>query len=188
MRWLLLGLRFLRGIPAQVWIALALAAALWGAWTYHKTTVAHTFSDAYRAGAQSEEKRWQDAQHEADRKALENVLTTITDQNEIAKETADALAQATDDIDARARAIGVRHDAYLVRRAAERGNLSAEGGAAGELAEAPAEDGLPWSVAFPLMVQAEKNQAQLNAILDFEEKQQALQSSKGSGFASSPTE
>lgn len=165
---------FLRGIPWQLWLALAVAAAAYGAWSYHTSAVKTARTEGHTAGVVAESDRWAKAQAEADKLALKGVIATIEKQNDIAQETSDALEQATDDIDARARALSVRHDAALRRIAAEREHLSATGGAAGEPQEAPPADGLPWDVALPLMTQAAKDLAQLNAILDFEEAQAAL--------------
>jgi hypothetical protein len=60
------------------------------------------------------------------------------------------------------------------KRASGPGYLSAAGGSAPGAGPAAETDGLPWGVAHPLMTEAAKNLAQLNAILKWEAEQQAL--------------
>lgn len=115
------------------------------------------------------------------------ILTNVTRQIIISKDTSDALYASHDTIDARAHAIGVRHAAASRERAAVPVDPPAAGAAPGEPCPPPAQDGLPWSVALPLMTQAAKDLAQLNAVLDFEERQQAL-AAEGEAIAPPPTQ
>lgn len=162
----------LRLWPLGAVLALGLCVA--GAVSYWKHAIGTAQATGYAAATKDAQDAITAVQAEAEAAALRGVIDTMEQQQAIAQETVHAFANTVDDIDARARAISVQHDATLARLAASRVDLPAPGTAPGEPEAAPAGDGLPWGVAFPLMVQAAKDQAQLNAILDFEEAQDAL--------------
>lgn len=166
---------FFRALPWQLYAALVAAALCWGAWHLHTAAVKQANTQGYIAGSQATADKFNAAQRAVDAKALAGKAKTEARQDAIAKETSDALYKSVDDIDARARAIGLRHD--QARDGDGAGGPSDPGQASeapGQSCPSPTGDGLSWGAAFPLMVQAQKNLAQLNAILDFEEAQDAL--------------
>lgn len=174
--WVKIALDFLKGLPWQVYAGLGAVLLVWIALAAHADAVAGVRKQALREGAEATVALFRARQEEADRLAQVGVKVVETKQGTIAREKSDALYDAHDAIDDRARAIRVRHDAKAATRdrARSAGALPAARGAPGEPCPPASEDGLPWSVALPLMTQAAKDQAQLNAILDFEEAQQAL--------------
>jgi hypothetical protein len=175
--------RLLAAIPWQLYVALALAAAAWFAVDYHRDAVAEAAKVARAEGVTAENNRWVVVQQEAENRQLAKVLAITRRQQDIAQEASANYEEALDDIDRRARALSLRHDAALRERAAGGVNLPGTPAAPGEPVEAPAGDGLPWSAALPLMTQAAKDLAQLNAILDFYEKQEALANQQESSLA-----
>lgn len=166
---------FLSAMPRWAWLSIGGALAMWAALAWHADSVKDAYLEAYNQGVTDTRNEVAAAQAEADRLATVGVAVTTGKQAAISKENSDAFDKTVRDIDARADAIRVRRDAQAeARRAPSRVDLPAPSQAASEPCPAATQDGLPWSVAFPLMIQAEKNQAQLNAILDEIEKQDAL--------------
>lgn len=165
---------FLKGLPWQLYAALAAIALIVAGWFAHTHAVSQARKDGLREGAQATAKIFHDAQAEADRLATVEVQLTVKKQDAITQEVSDARDHSVSDIHSRADAIRLRHDAATAQRAARRVDLPPAGEAAGEPAPAPYCDGLPWDVAFGAMTQAELQQDQLNKILDFEEAQDAL--------------
>lgn len=166
---------FLKGLPWQVYAAIGgiiLALVLWHA---HTGAEKRAYAAAYAAGAKDATDKFNAAQKKANDAAKAHVAKTVVKQDTISKESSDALDKTNGDIDARARAISVRHAASEARRRdGQPSDLPAASEAAGQSCPASADDGLPWGTAFPLMLQAQKNEAQLNAVLDWEAKQDAL--------------
>lgn len=166
---------FLAKLPWQFYAALAGALAFLLFWHLHTGWQKDAYNLAWTTGRDAAAKAFNEAQAKADAAARAHRTITVAKQATISKETTDAFAQATDDIDARAAQLRVRRDAALARdRARRASDPNAASPTATGAVEAPAQDGLAWDVAYPLMVQAAKNEAQLNAILDWEAKQQAL--------------
>ena len=151
-------------------IGLCVGLALFGG---HALLAERSRQAAYDNGYAAAQAEFEAAQAKADQAAQANVIARQAKQAVIGKEKSDALHSATVDIDVRARALSVRHDEAAASRAP--GNLPGTRDVAAGAGQAPACDGLAWSAALPLMVQAAKNDAQLNAILDFEEAQDALE-------------
>lgn len=163
---------FLKGVPWQVYAALAAAILGLVLWHAHGNAVKHAYDAAYSEGASAAAAKFNAAQKAADNAARAHVAATVTKQDTVSKESSHALDKANSDIDARARDISVRHAAAVAReRNSQPGDMPVSSGAPGQSCPAPASDGLSWSTAYPLMVQAQKNEAQLNAILDWEAKQ-----------------
>ena len=169
---------FLKGLPRPFVIAAVASLALLAAMSWHSGKTRTAYDTAYAQGVTDTTDMYREAQAEADRLATVGVAVTTGKQAAISKESSDAYDKVSRDIDARAGALRVRHDAQATaRRAPVNVDLPGTGQAPAEPVAAPAEDGLPWSIAFPLMIKTEKNQAQLNAILDELEKQDALAAS-----------
>lgn len=164
---------FLSGLPKQLWWALGAAVALWLAAWVHTDWVHTAYNAAYKQGAEDATAAIEAEQAAIDRQAREKIAAQSAKADTISKETIHDLDKATQRIDDRATAILVRHDRQAESHA-QAGRVPAAGESTGQPCPAAAADGLPWSVALPLMVQAEKNQAQLNALIDWTIKQDAL--------------
>lgn len=157
------------GLPILAGVLMALAFV----WHGHEAKQAR--DAAYLEGAKDQIAIFTAAQLEADRLAQVGVKVTEGKQAAISEGSSHALQADLVSIDARADAIRLRHEATAPARSAPRRvDLPEAGEAASEPCPAPADDGLPWSVAFPLMVQAEKNQAKLVAVLKWQADQEAL--------------
>lgn len=161
-------------LPRQVYFALGGAIALLLAVLWHNSKVNALEAAAYKRGADDTLRAVDEEQARADRIAAAKAAARQAKQDAVSKEKADDLARTNADIDARAAAARVRHEARRSVRDSAPGDQGGEGEAPRGVEEAPPCDGLPWSVAFPLMVQAEQNQAQLNAILDWEDEQDRI--------------
>lgn len=178
MSWSLLtvGLNFLKGLPWQVYAALAAVAALWMGMNAHGDAVRDARQQALREGAAATIALVNERQAAADRAARIALAGAAAAQDKISKETSDDLYETHDRIDARAAALRLRHDAKVAarQRAGGSGAMLTAGQAPSEPCPPPPGDGLPWSVALPLMQQAARDLAQLNALIDFEEAQGQL--------------
>lgn len=171
--WLRAALGWLKGLPWQVYATIGAGVAVLLLWHVHGVAERSAYNSAFNTGFSAAAKQFNDAQAKADTTARAIVVTNIAAQAAISKDSTDALAQTDDDIDRRAAAIKLRHDAS-VRSATGPDHSDATGALAGGSCPAPAQDGLAWDVAYPLMVLAAKNDAQLNAVLDWEASQDAL--------------
>lgn len=167
-------LALLKRIPWQVHAALALILALFLLNVAHGRRVTTAYNAAYRAGVAATVEKFRVAQAAADTRERVKVLKTVTEQGVISKEKANAFVDDSSDIDARADNIRLRYEAADRKRAALAVDQGATRGAAPHTCPAPAQNGLSWGAALPLMTQAAKNLAQLNAILDWDAAQQAL--------------
>lgn len=168
------GGKFLRGIPWQVFVAIAAALLLWlGVHCYH-VAIRHAHDTGFSEGVTATKDAFAKAQAKADAAQRARVAATVTKQDTISKDTAHAYNVATDSIDARAARIGLSHAPAARRRAGQSDHPGAPRGASGGACEAPPADGLSWGVALPLMTQAAHDLAQINAVLDWERQQQEL--------------
>lgn len=179
---------FLSKIPGWVWIVLAAAAVLGLGLHLHSNAEKAAYKAAYSQGVNDTKAAFAAAQAKADAAQRARNVKTVAKQSTISRKSTDALTHTYDSIDARARAISLRHEAAARDSAPGSGVGSATGNAAAGACPAPAEDGLPWSVAFPLMVQAQRNLAQLNAILDWEDAQTKLDAKTREPDPSQPQE
>ena len=166
---------FFKSVPPAIWYGLAALLALAIGVHMHGNAVKRAYSAAYAQGSKDTSQAFQRAQAKADAAQLAKNAQTTAKQSKIDQEKSDALAKTDADIDARANAISVRHEAAVRRSQGKLIAVSAKGSSAGQSCPAATENGLPWSTAFPLMVQAQKNEAQLNAILDWEAAQEKVQ-------------
>ena len=165
----------IRRIPTQLWLIVAGGALGLIGLHMHRIAVKHLRSAAYAQGSKDTSQAFQRAQAKAEAAQRAKNAHTAAKQSKIDQEKSDALAKTDADIDARANAISVRHEAAVRRSQGKLSAVSAKGSSAGQSCPASAENGLPWSTAFPLMVQAQKNEAQLNAVLDWEAAQEKVQ-------------
>lgn len=157
------------GLGIAAWLLLLGALAL------HASAVNGVREESYQAGVKAATDMIREEQAAITKREQESATTNEAKQAAIGKDKSNALFDAHDAIDARARAISLRHAAAPRNNGTARSVDMPEAGAApSQPCPAPAEDGLPWSVALPLMTQAAKDLAQLNAILDLEEAQAAL--------------
>lgn len=160
-------------IPKQFIIAGGSAIALALAVVWHGGQVRAVHDAGFKAGVEAATVQFMEDQARAESAAKARADQIAKEGAAATKETTDAFHQAMGGVVARADAIRVRHDAAPKRDRPTDDATGAPGGAPGAY-EAPPCDGLSWSVAFPLMVQAEANQIQLNALITWEEEQQAL--------------
>lgn len=165
---------FLKGLPWQLYAALAAVGLIVGGWFAHTHAVSQARKDGLREGARATAKLYTDAQLKADQIARQKVAFAVEGQGKITQEVSNARDHSVADIHSRSDAIRLQHERARAERAAGSVNLPAAGEASAEPAPAPYCDGLPWDVAFGAMTQAELQQDQLNKILDFEEAQDAL--------------
>lgn len=186
-----LGAKLL-GLLKRAWpyliAALAIATVIGMGVSAHKSAVKAAYKAAYQQGVDDTKAAFVAAQAKADAAQRARNATTVKQQTKIDQEKTHALTRTYDSIDARARAISLRHEAAARDRASRPGSVSAASNAATGACPAPAEDGLPWSIAFPLMVQAERDQAQLNAVLDWEDAQAKLDAETRAPDPSQPQE
>lgn len=169
--WGVLG-KFLKSIPWQVFMVLAV---LWlGVHRYH-VAIRNAHDAGFSEGVTATKEAFRLAQDKADTAQRAHVVKTVAAQETINKDTAHAFNVKTDSIDARAAMLGVRHASVAARRSAgQSGYPGAPGASPGASCPAPPADGLSWIVALPLMTQAAKDLAQLNAVLDWEQEQDKL--------------
>lgn len=166
-------IKFFTGLPKQLYWAIGAALALWAVVAWHAGEVAGLKAESYAAGVADTTQVFDDAQAKADREATKAAAIKQAAQDKASKEKTDAFRNDNADIRARADAIRVRREAQGVRDSAP-GDQGGTRQAPSGIATAPPCDGLPWSTALPLMLQAQLNLNQLNAVLDWEDAQDAI--------------
>jgi hypothetical protein len=168
---------FLAAIPWQVYAVLGAIAGVLILWHVHTHEVAAARAEGFKAGQLAEQATFKAVQDKAD--AIQRAKNTAQEaaSTKIDTEKTDAYLDANDAIDRRAAAIRVRHDAAQrtggILPLPEK--IDAPGGAA---AQATC-DGLPFDVAIDALTRAAKLEAQLNAILDWEDAQDKLAAKDG---------
>jgi hypothetical protein len=128
------------------------------------------------------------AQTKADAAQRAKNAVHVTKSAQIDTEKTNALLDANDDIDRRAAALRLQHDQTLAQRAGGIRPLPASIETPGGIAPPATCDGLSWDAALDVLTQAAKLQAQLNAVLDWEDAQEKLAAQDGSDGGDPPTE
>jgi hypothetical protein len=179
---------FLRSIPWQVWLGLAIAVAIWVGVRVveHKITAAH--DAGYAEGVRDTKAAFTAAQAKAD--AAQRAKNDIHAAKSAAIDTGatNALLNANDDIDRRAAALRVRHDAADAAGSGGIRPLPQTIVAPGGIAPPATCDGLSWDAQLAVLTAAAKLQAQLIAILDWEDEQDKLAARDGSDGAADSSE
>jgi hypothetical protein len=169
------GLKLLKLIPWQVWAIAALVGSIWIGSKVVGQMVDNARNEGRVSGYAAGMEETRTIQAEADKIERARVAKITKAQEAITKGSSDAFTSASDAIDRRAAAIRVQHDADLAHRAATgRLYLPSVPLATGEPEATPACDGLSFDVALPTLTEAERNTAQLTAVLDWFEKQERL--------------
>lgn len=166
-------LDFLKSLPWQVYAVLGAIVGILLLWHVHTSEVAAARAEGYAAGVADTKAAVKAAQDKAD--AVQRAKNAVHEQKSSAIDTekTNAFLDSTDAIDRRAAAIRMQHDA------ANHGagglhplpeTIVAPGGIA-----APATcDGLSFDAALDVLTRAARLQAQLNAVLDWEDDQDKL--------------
>lgn len=174
---------FLSGLPKWVYWAIAAGVALAAAVSWHGAHVRAAYNAAYQQGFKDAADAIADEQAAQDRIAAEKAAKVEVKAAAISKEKSNALVETNRTIDARSAALSVQHAKAQAERDRASRDRAQAGEAASSAASAPACDGLPWSVALPLLTQAAKDHAQLNAVLDWIDEQEALDDAQAQGAA-----
>lgn len=177
MTFLKIAFALLKRVPWWVYVAIAVALIIWRGVAIHEGKVEDLKAESYAAGQADTRAVYAEAQRRANQQKRAEIAEAIRAQDEINEEKVADYEAEIARIDARADALRVQLSKARTdpARSAGPGVGNATGTPAAGAVEAPAENGLPWSVALPLLTQAEKNQAQLFAILDWNAEQQALE-------------
>jgi hypothetical protein len=170
---------FLKSLPWQAYAVLGAILAVLLLWHVHTSEVAAARKDGYAAGFAAAQAQVKAAQDKADDAQRAKNAVHDTKSAQIDTEKTNALLDANDDIDRRAAALRMQHDAAaqhpgVVRPLPE--TIVAPGGSA----PSATCDGLSWDVALDVLTRAAKLEAQLNAVLDWEDAQDALAAKDGS--------
>lgn len=183
--------RIIKAIPGPVWIALGVIALLHRGIVWHQGAVHDAVTAAYDKGQDDAAATFAAAQREADELQRQETNRIEAEQRASSRSAENALLDAYEDIDRRAARIRVQRHAATHPAGSEGGATGATEAGTPATSSCPATgvDGLPWSVVEPLLIRAERNQAQLFAILDWEAEQQRIAgeaASRAEAIASSP--
>jgi len=170
---------FLRAIPWQVYAILGAIAGVLLLWHVHTSEVAAARADGFKAGQAAAVAAQNVAQAKADAAQRAKNAVHVTASAKIDTEKTNDLLNANDDIDRRAAAIRMQHDAAAQHPGVVR-PLPATIEAPGSIASPTTCDGLSFDAALDVLTRAARLEAQLNAILDWEDAQDALAAKDGS--------
>jgi len=178
---------FLKRIPWQVWLAIGVAAAILIGIHVIDRKISDARKEGYAAGVAAEKSAVAAAQARADATQRAKNQAHATASAKIDTGETNALFDANDNIDRRAGAIRMQHDAALASGPGIVRPLPATIIPPGGLAPPATCDGLSWDAQLAVLTDAAKLQAQLNAVLDWEDQQDALAAKDGTD-GGEPTE
>lgn len=178
---------FAKRIPWQVWLGIAAAVAIWvGVLVLdHKISAART--QGYAAGVADTKAAVKKAQDAVDAAQRAKNAAHAAASAKIDTEKTNAYLDANDDIDRLAAAIRLQHDTAIAQGAGGLHPLPQTIVAPGSIAPPSTCDGLSFDAALDVLTRAARLQAQLNAILDWEDAQDALAGKDGSDGAADTT-
>jgi hypothetical protein len=170
---------FLKKIPWQVWLAIGVAVAILIGIHVIDRKISNARTEGYAAGVAAEKAAVKAAQDKADAAQRAKNQAHATASASIDTEKTNAYLDANDDIDRRAAALQLRHDQAIAGGAGGLHPLPATIETPGGIAPPATCDGLSWDAQLAVLTTAAKLQAQLNAVLDWEDAQDALAAKDG---------